>query len=60
VNQYIHRAQFELFDLANDPDETRNLALEEDYADLLNNMKADLKKFQRQTKDPWISKWEYE
>ncbi len=60
VNQYIHRAQFELFDLANDPDETRNLALEEDYADLLNNMKADLKQFQRQTKDPWISKWEYE
>ena len=35
VDQYIHRTQFELFDLEADPHETRNLALDEEYADLL-------------------------
>jgi len=60
VDAYIHRAKFELYDLKNDPDEVVNLAEVDRYADLLEEMKAKLKKFQQRTKDPWISKWEYE
>ena len=60
VERYIHRPQFELFDLANDPDETDNLASKPEHAQLLKTMQAELKTFQRKTKDPWIMKWDYE
>jgi len=60
VNDYIHRPGFELYDLAKDPDETKNLAGETDYAELLAQMKAELKAFQQRTADPWVLKWEYE
>ncbi len=60
VDRYIHRPKFELFDLIEDPDETRNLADEARYADTLESMKRQLKEFQRRTGDPWILKWDYE
>ncbi len=60
VGRYIHRPQFELFDLEYDPDETTNLADMPQHADLLTTMKAELKAFQAKTKDPWIMKWDYE
>jgi N-sulfoglucosamine sulfohydrolase len=60
VKDYIHRPAFELYDLAKDPDETKNLANDPNYAKLLAEMKADLKAFQQRTDDPWVLKWDYE
>jgi N-sulfoglucosamine sulfohydrolase len=60
VNAYLHRPQFELYDLASDPDEARNLADEPAHAATLARLKQNLREFQRRTGDPWISKWEYE
>jgi N-sulfoglucosamine sulfohydrolase len=60
VRQYIHRPQFELFDLAADPDETKNLADDPQHAKLLAELKEKLKAFQKRTDDPWILKWDYE
>lgn len=60
VERYIHRPQFELFDLQNDPDEMENLADKPEHAKLLETMKDELKAFQEKTKDPWIMKWDYE
>ena len=60
VKDYIHRPAFELFDLAKDPDETKNLAGDANYAKLLAEMKTELKAFQERTADPWVLKWEYE
>jgi N-sulfoglucosamine sulfohydrolase len=60
VKDYIHRPAFELYDLARDPDESKNLAGDPNYAKLLAEMKAQLKEFQERTADPWILKWDYE
>ncbi|MCA9246409.1 MAG: DUF4976 domain-containing protein, partial [Planctomycetales bacterium] len=60
VYDYIHRPKFELFDLENDPDESKNLADNPDYADVLTDLQGKIKDFQRRTWDGWILKWEYE
>ena len=60
VDAYLHHPKFELYDLENDPHEVRNLADDPQHKDTLERMKAKLKAFQKQTKDPWILKWEYE
>lgn len=60
VGQYIHRPKFELYDIANDPDETVNLAESADFAEILQRYQGKLKQFQREMQDPWIMKWEYE
>ena len=60
VEGYIHRPEFELYDLKSDPNETNNLADDPDYQEKLEQMKAKLKQFQQQTDDPWIMKWDYE
>ncbi len=57
---YLHRAEFELYDLENDPYEIHNLAENPAYAELLQQMKADLVAFQKETDDPWVYKWTYE
>ena len=65
VGGYIQRPEFELFDLEEDPHETRNLVADPAAASAetrkrLEEMKAKLKTFQERTQDPWILKWEYE
>lgn len=60
VGQYIHRPQFELFDMRNDPEERINLATNPKYKETLEQYEAKLKDFQKRTNDPWILKWEYE
>lgn len=60
VQQYIKRPKFELYDLAQDPLETKNLADDPGQAKLLVELKDKLRAFQKRTDDPWISKWEYE
>ena len=60
VAAYLARAQFELYDLQKDPDETVNLALDPAHVATLQKLKDKLRAFQKRTGDPWISKWRYE
>jgi N-sulfoglucosamine sulfohydrolase len=60
VDAYIHRPQFELYDLESDPNEVNNLANAPKSADVLAELTTKLKQFQTRTSDPWILKWDYE
>jgi len=60
IDAYLHRPRFELYDLEQDADEAVNLAEESEYASLVEEFCRKLQKFQRETNDPWIHKWEYE
>ncbi len=60
IDAYIHRPRFELYDLVNDPSETVNLVDDPSYAKLAYGFAEKIERFQRETCDPWIHKWEYE
>lgn len=60
VAQYIHRPEFELYDIESDPDETENLAGDPRFAEILEKYQNELREFQAKTDDPWIMKWSYE
>jgi N-sulfoglucosamine sulfohydrolase len=60
VHDYIHRPQFELYDLKADPDEIHNLAQSPEHKAVLAELIGKLKAFQKRTADPWILKWDYE
>tara|TARA_Y100000588_G_scaffold368777_1_gene437093 strand:- start:2903 stop:4396 length:1494 start_codon:yes stop_codon:yes gene_type:complete len=60
VRTYVHRSEFELYDLEKDPHEGKNLAGTKEYAEILDRLKKKLKAFQEKTNDPWITKWRYE
>ena len=58
IEAFIHRPEFELYDLTRDPHEIDNLASNAEYRDMLIRLKEKLRKFQNDTGDPWIVKWE--
>lgn len=60
VDAYLHRPEFELFDMVNDPDEIVNLSVKPEHKELLEKMKKDLKDFQGRTRDPWMIMWDNE
>lgn len=60
VAAYLHRPQFELYDLKQDPNEAENLAERPEYQDLVKQFSSKLKTFQEETSDPWALKWEHE
>ncbi len=60
VGEYIHRPEFELFDIKNDPHESTNLASDPEYTDVLVKYQQKLKTLQKQLRDPWVMKWNYE
>ena len=60
VREYLNRPKFELYDITADPYETKNLAEEKQYSEVLNNMITKVKSFQTSTNDPWDYKWTYE
>ena len=60
VEAYLHRPRFELYDLQNDLHEVKNLADDPQYKGELERLQAKLKAFQKQTKDPWLLKWDRE
>jgi N-sulfoglucosamine sulfohydrolase len=60
VSAYEHRPQFELYDLAKDPDELHNLACDATNHDKLAELQQKLRQFQKRTGDPWIIKWQHE
>jgi N-sulfoglucosamine sulfohydrolase len=57
---YLHRPEFELYNLKEDPDEINNLATKKEYADILEEMKNYIKKWQLKTKDPWYIMWNHD
>ncbi|MBM80901.1 MAG: heparan N-sulfatase [Planctomycetaceae bacterium] len=60
VGQYINRPRFELYDIYADPNESKNLAINPQFAKVLEAYQAKLKAFQKRMQDPWIMKWDYE
>lgn len=60
IETFLHRTEFELYDLENDPQEVNNLADDPEYTNVLKVQKAKLRKFQERTNDPWIVKWQHE
>ena len=60
VKEYIHRPEFELYDIATDPNESNNLANQSEYRELLGTYQEKLKTAQQKFHDPWILKWKYE
>jgi N-sulfoglucosamine sulfohydrolase len=60
VEKYLQPGEFELYDLENDPQELNNLADDPEYAKVLENLKQKIKKFQQETKDPFITRYSYE
>lgn len=60
VGDYVQRPEFELYDMQYDPDERKNLADDPKHQATLEEYKARLKQFQKDFKDPWIMKWDYE
>jgi N-sulfoglucosamine sulfohydrolase len=60
VDQYIHRPEFELYNLQSDPVESRNLAADPQHMKLLERLKTKIRNFQERTEDPWIMKWSHQ
>jgi len=60
VEDYLHRPEFELYDLEADPDEVHNLASNPDHEATLKRLKEKLKLFQRNTRDPWLIMWDHD
>ncbi|MCM8531640.1 MAG: DUF4976 domain-containing protein, partial [Lentisphaeraceae bacterium] len=60
VDQYVNRPAFELYDMQKDPNESKNLAIDPEFAKVLQEYKDKLKAFQKEMNDPWIMKWKYE
>ncbi len=58
IKDYTFRAPFELYDLKNDPMETKNLADDPAYEQQLKQLQKALKDFQQRTNDPWFQMWE--
>jgi N-sulfoglucosamine sulfohydrolase len=54
LSQYYYRPSYELYDLVNDPMETKNVADDVVYTSVLENLKSQLKQWQNVTADPWI------
>jgi N-sulfoglucosamine sulfohydrolase len=60
LETFTNRDKFELYDLETDPWETRNLAGNPAYTQVLESLKEKIYDFQERTNDPWIVKWEHE
>ncbi|MCG6154668.1 sulfatase family protein [Rubinisphaera margarita] len=60
IYDYENRPRFELYNIAEDPYEGKNLALDPEHQDKLKELQEKLQAWQKETKDPWELKWRYE
>ena len=60
VGEFIHRPEFELYDMHSDRAEANNLADDPAHAQTLEKYKKQLKQLQVRFDDPWVQKWDYE
>ncbi|XP_025783436.1 N-sulphoglucosamine sulphohydrolase [Puma concolor] len=54
LRHYYYRDRWELYDRSQDPHETRNLAADPRYAQVLDLLQTQLAKWQWETHDPWV------
>ena len=54
LDSFLHRPREELYDLANDPGELRNLANDPEHRNVLERMRRELSAHREATKDPWV------
>jgi N-sulfoglucosamine sulfohydrolase len=57
---FEHRPREELYDIGEDANELKNVAGDRRYADVLEEMRAQLRRWQEATKDPWLIKYRHE
>ncbi|MBU3005324.1 sulfatase family protein [Paraglaciecola arctica] len=60
IKDFMRRPEFELFDMRNDPQELHNLAYLPEYDKLRQQLTQEIKTFQKNTNDPWVTKWLYQ
>ena len=60
LENYLHRSEFELYDMVSDQDEINNLADDPNYEAVLIELKEKIRAFQIRTRDPWIIIWSNE
>ena len=60
VGDFVQRPEFELYDVVSDPHEIHNLADDDKYAKICEELKGRLREFQEKTNDPWAQKWKFE
>ncbi|MDG1890297.1 MAG: sulfatase [Verrucomicrobiota bacterium] len=60
IDAYIHRPRHELYDMEIDPHELHNLADRPEFSQVLLGFQDQLRTFQKETKDPWIIKYDHE
>lgn len=60
VNAFLHRPREELYDLQADPDEVANVIDDPAFKEVRDDLRARLRKWQQDTKDPWVVKYNYE
>ncbi|MEY4939449.1 MAG: Arylsulfatase [Verrucomicrobiota bacterium] len=60
VADYVFRPRYELYDLQEDPAELVNLAEKPTHRVIFDDLAAQLKEYQKNTRDPWFSKYTYE
>uniref|UniRef100_A0A7N5P4N7 N-sulfoglucosamine sulfohydrolase n=2 Tax=Ailuropoda melanoleuca TaxID=9646 RepID=A0A7N5P4N7_AILME len=54
LHHYYYRERWELYDRSQDPHETRNLAADPHYGQVLELLQTQLAKWQWETHDPWV------
>ncbi|VTS01133.1 sulfatase family protein [Tuwongella immobilis] len=57
---FLHRPMLELYDVQADPNELKNLAADPAYASTVQELRAQLREWQKLTKDPWLVKDRHE
>ena len=60
VASYLNRPREELYDLSNDPNELKNVALDPEYAPVLTALRKECRDWQEKTNDPWVIKYQHE
>ncbi|WP_296460850.1 sulfatase [Rubinisphaera sp.] len=60
IYDYENRPRFELYNIAEDPYEGKNLSFDPEHQGKLKHLQEKLQAFQKETKDPWELKWRYE
>lgn len=54
-DEFVNPPEFQLYDRQADPDEHNNLAANPEYAEVLKKLKAELMRWRKETKDPFLN-----
>jgi N-sulfoglucosamine sulfohydrolase len=54
ASKYLHRDAEELYDVEADPNEVKNLAGSAQHRETLDQLRAEVRRFRKETKDPWL------